>query len=87
MSTPSCDDCCPGGGGRFCDGMRAAHASASAGVAMGFAGGAGFAAGAAGASRAAGTFLAGGTAAAGAAGLAGASGAFGTAASGFATGN
>ena len=37
----------PGGGGRFCDGMRAAQAAASSGVAMGFTGGTGFATGAA----------------------------------------
>ena len=47
LSAPCCGNCCPGGGGRTCFGMRAAQAAASSGVAMGFAGGAGFAAGAA----------------------------------------
>ena len=47
LSTPSCDDSCPGGGGRTCFGMRAAQAAASSAVASGFAGGVGFAAGAA----------------------------------------
>ena len=47
FSPPSCDDSCPGGGGRACFGIRAAQASASSAVAIGFAGGAGFATGAA----------------------------------------
>ena len=62
FSPPSCDDSCPGGGGRACFGIRAAQASASSAVAIGFAGGAGFAAGAANLADASGAF---GTAGAG----------------------
>ena len=71
LSAPCCDDCCPGGGGRTCFGMRAAQAAASSAVAIGFAGGAGFAAGAANFAGASGAF--GSVAASFAAGAAGAS--------------
>ena len=71
MSTPSCGNASPAGGGRTCFGMRAAQAAASSGVARGFAGGAGFATGAANFVGASGAFCS--VAAGFAAGAAGAS--------------
>ena len=75
LSAPCCDDCCPGGGGRTCFGMRAAQAAASSAVASGFAGGAGF--GAANFVDASGAFCS--VAAGFTAGAAGAAGSAGTA--------
>ena len=58
MSTPSCGNASPGGGGRTCFGMRAAQAAASSAVAIGFAGGGGgFATGAANFAGASGAFV------------------------------